>query len=198
MTERREGNLPPLFPIQLAVAEQSRGVVRYMYREQYGRLNAHLHDLSKSLPHSDVFEQIVNRGYESQPHKSLATWYAIGLTIGFDVLKFQSRQSKIPQCSVSEADVIVYNPIRECIVPEDWHMLPPEEIELLSDRLRKLLIGTDDSLHLLTDAMREFYLDRSGEVSSYADMAYLSGIADTYIPFRYAHDRARMESDESY
>lgn len=200
MIERREGPSQSLFPIQPEVAQQSRGAIRYMYRERHDLLNPHLHKVSRYLPSSDSLERLVNSGYDSQPHKSLATWYALGLTMGFDVLVFQSRRSKVAQHGVSKSDVIAYNPIREHIVPEDLYTFPTEEIEVLSDRLRRLLIATDDSLHLLTDAMREFYLDRSGQVSSYADMAYLSGIADTYIPFRYAHDRVRMEneSDESY
>lgn len=195
MKEREGHPSRDLFPLKREVAEQTRGVIRYMYKERYEVLRGHLPEVLKMIPHSGQHETLMNEGFESQPDKSLGSWYTLGLTISTDAVAFQSR-SVHRRCPVVRGiDVATYRPLREYLVPEDWFQISPEEVEMLADRLRKLLIGTDDSFYLFTDAMREFYIGNDGEVSPFADMAYLSGIADVMLPVRYAYDRIQTTRD---
>lgn len=193
-SERRPSN--QLFPVSPNVATSSRGAIRYMYRERYDKLKGHLQDVYSLITHSEALELSLNNSYESLISGNLKTWYTIGLTAAYDCLaaQFRSHRSKGPK--VIDQDLRKYWPLHDMVIPEDWFLFPPEELEILSDRLRNLLIGTDDQLHNLTNAMREFYIDRSGEVSPRFDMAYLSGIADVYIPSLYAYDRERAIREE--
>lgn len=186
-----------LFPLSSKVASDTRGAIRYMYRERYDQLQGHLRIVTPLISYSVAHEGKLDTEYDSLPTGALSTWYTVGLTVTFDSLAFQFKSLRSQGPKVLHQDIQSYRPIRNHLIPEDWFLLPPEEVEVLSDRLRKLLIGTDDQLYQLTEAMREFYINKDGEPSPKIDMAYLSGIADVYIPLHYAYDRERLMRDSN-
>lgn len=189
MAERDNRRIPGAFPLDEDVVRTSRGFIRYKLRAFPATFNQHLAEVAERLIKNTSHEILLDEAYTSLPYGPLRTWHTVGVTMATDTLIEQFRRSGTPP--MISTDVMVYETVRTRLIPEDWFKLDPDQIMELADQLRAMLNSTDDHLHLLADAMREYYVTASQRRTVARDMAYLSGIADVVLPFHNAHERKR-------